>query len=157
MFYYLVTSYCKKKKKLVALNFGHGSNSIRENILSGQTGHPKSHHVQKNANCDFKSIDIFQRSKLAELFSFFKNEWITATSGLVFFLKKDHEWTYFFFLIDDYIFENVNDPYHLISTFFYFTICRKIQGKSPVFFYINPPSPVKMIMNLVGNSICHSM
>ena len=37
----------QKEKKLVALNFGHGSNSIRENILSGQTGHPKSHHVQK--------------------------------------------------------------------------------------------------------------
>ena len=64
----------QKEKKLVALNFGHGSNSIRENILSGQTGHPKSHHVQKNANCDFKYIDIFQRAKLAELFSFFKNK-----------------------------------------------------------------------------------
>ena len=43
----------QKEKKLVALNFGHGSNSIRENILSGQTGHPKSHHVQKNCELRF--------------------------------------------------------------------------------------------------------
>ena len=63
----------QKEKKLVALNFGHGSNSIRENILSGQTGHPKSHHVQKKiANCDFKYIDIFQRTKLVELFFLFQ-------------------------------------------------------------------------------------
>ena len=104
----------QKEKKLVALNFGHGSNSIRENILSGQTGHPKSHHVQNPfVFCELR---------------FYIRRWFQRANWRnFFFLQKNHQDCYFYkknfmngriFLIDDSIFENVNDPYHLISTFF---------------------------------------